>query len=167
MKAITIQQPYATLIALPDDDDRAKRVENRSWQTDYRVPLLIHAGKGRDYLQNGDLDEFPGMPFGAVVAIANLAGCVNVSRASVNIIGIQLSGQSIPDVRHSWLAVPDWALRLWPWLQSHKHLEGPVCWVLTEVRAIEPIPWTGQRNLWDVPPELRVKVEDALGAKQK
>lgn len=40
MRALTLRQPYATLVALG-----AKRVETRSWSTAYRGRLLIHAGK--------------------------------------------------------------------------------------------------------------------------
>ena len=43
MKALTIKQPWATLIIQGD-----KRFEFRSWQTKYRGELLIHAGKGID-----------------------------------------------------------------------------------------------------------------------
>lgn len=43
MKAITIKQPWATLIALGE-----KRFETRSWQTKYRGPIAIHAGKTID-----------------------------------------------------------------------------------------------------------------------
>jgi hypothetical protein len=38
MKALTIWQPWATLIAAG-----VKRIETRSWSTDYRGPLAIHA----------------------------------------------------------------------------------------------------------------------------
>lgn len=38
MKAISILQPWATLIVIG-----AKRIETRSWNTKYRGPLLIHA----------------------------------------------------------------------------------------------------------------------------
>lgn len=38
MKALTIRQPYAYLIVTGE-----KPVENRSWSTNYRGPLLIHA----------------------------------------------------------------------------------------------------------------------------
>lgn len=38
MKAITIWQPWASLIALG-----VKTIETRSWSTDYRGPLAIHA----------------------------------------------------------------------------------------------------------------------------
>ena len=40
MKALTVWQPWAWLIVIGD-----KPVENRSWATDYKGPMLIHAGK--------------------------------------------------------------------------------------------------------------------------
>ena len=43
MKAITIKQPYATLIA-----EGLKEYEFRTWKTKYRGEILIHAGKGID-----------------------------------------------------------------------------------------------------------------------
>lgn len=39
MRAITIRQPWAELIVRGEKD-----VENRSWRTHHRGPLLIHAG---------------------------------------------------------------------------------------------------------------------------
>lgn len=39
-KVLTIRQPWAALIALS-----VKKIETRGWQTGYRGPLLIHAGK--------------------------------------------------------------------------------------------------------------------------
>ena len=39
MRAITIRQPWAELIVRGEKD-----VENRSWRTKHRGPLLIHAG---------------------------------------------------------------------------------------------------------------------------
>ena len=43
MKALTVRLPWANLIA-----NRIKFVELRSWQTAYRGPLAIHAGKTVD-----------------------------------------------------------------------------------------------------------------------
>ena len=40
-KALTIAQPWATLVAIG-----AKQIETRSWQTNYRGDIAIHAGKG-------------------------------------------------------------------------------------------------------------------------
>lgn len=38
MKVISILQPWATLVAIG-----AKKIETRSWNTNYRGPILIHA----------------------------------------------------------------------------------------------------------------------------
>ena len=54
MKALTVSQPYASMIG-PE-----KWVENRRWYTPYRGRLAIHAGKGTQYLtrwQRGMSDE--------------------------------------------------------------------------------------------------------------
>jgi hypothetical protein len=45
MKALSVRQPWASLIVLG-----LKCVEIRSWPTDYRGPLLIHAAKTLDEL---------------------------------------------------------------------------------------------------------------------
>ena len=39
MKALSVRQPWAELIVAG-----LKDVENRTWRTDYRGPVLIHAG---------------------------------------------------------------------------------------------------------------------------
>lgn len=135
MKALTICQPYADLICLPDDDDRAKRVENRAWYTNYRGELLIHAGKSRQWL-SGDNYGLPisGMVFGAIVGIAKVADCVQLN----------------PDG-----SVPNRFQQRWPWLNTHEHTEGPFCWVLTECRRFpEPIPYRGAQGFFNVPREL-------------
>ena len=43
MKVITLKQPWATLVA-----EGIKEYEFRSWKTNYRGKLLIHAGSGID-----------------------------------------------------------------------------------------------------------------------
>lgn len=146
MKALTICQPYAHLIALPDDCDIAKRVENRTWPTNLRGEILIHAGKSRQWLEVSDdglFDEgydlrISDMAFGAFVAIAKLADCVQLETLRV--------GRG---------TVPDHAARRWPWLAMHQHTEGPFCFVLTEVRALPtPIPFRGAQGFFDVPREI-------------
>ena len=52
MKALTIRQPWASLIALG-----VKTIETRSWPTRYRGPIAIHAGLRHPYK---DLDHLPG-----------------------------------------------------------------------------------------------------------
>lgn len=43
MKVITLKQPWATLVA-----EGIKKYEFRSWKTNYRGKILIHAGAGID-----------------------------------------------------------------------------------------------------------------------
>ncbi len=42
MKTLSLLQPWATLVVMG-----VKQIETRSWRTDYRGPLLIHASKGK------------------------------------------------------------------------------------------------------------------------
>jgi len=129
MKAITICQPYAWLITLPETDPRHKRVENRTWPTRYRGPLLIHAGKSRDWLDTWEditPQEVAALQYGVIVAKANLTACLPLA-----------------EIRHG--RYPD---RLC-WLSGHQHAEGPFCWVLEDVMPLEPMPCTGARGLWD------------------
>lgn len=130
MKAITICQPYADLICLPDDDTRAKRVENRTWATSHRGPLLIHAGKSRQWLRGDNYGiPFGSMVFGFIVGICELRDCVTIQEASVS--------------------------TRWPWLKFHEHAEGPICWVLQECRRFtEPIPYRGAQGFFDVPRDI-------------
>lgn len=127
VKAITICQPYAELIAR-----RAKRVENREWPTNYRGDLLIHAGKSRAWL-GGDTDEdlFEDydrhIEFGAIVAKANLVACLHIER----------------------IARGDYDSQF-PWLREHEHTNGTWCWVLADVERLpKAIPWRGAQGLWD------------------
>lgn len=75
MKALTICQPYAELIVRG-----LKPIENRTWPTSYRGPLLIHAGKSREWMDADDLDAYPGMVFGALVGRVNVVDCVRVEK---------------------------------------------------------------------------------------
>lgn len=75
MKALTVCQPYAELIAR-----ELKHVENRTWYTPYRGPLAIHAGKSRKWLGENDEAAYPDMAYGAIVAIVRLTHCCSLSQ---------------------------------------------------------------------------------------
>lgn len=143
MKALTICQPFAHLIMLHEGHSGHKRIENRSWPTKHRGPLLIHAGKSRSWLQLND-DKTRDveynlavghMAFGAILGVVDVVDCFHID-----------------DVGVAWLR--------WPWLAHHRHIEGPYCWVLQNVHAFDvPVPFTGKQGLFYVPndvvPEVR------------
>ena len=76
MKALTIKQPWATLIMQQD-----KRFEFRSWQTKYRGDLLIHAGKGIDKEAMKRLAKYipENMPTGKILGKVTLVDCIKIS----------------------------------------------------------------------------------------
>jgi len=60
MKAISLKQPWASMIARGD-----KTIETRTWPTKYRGDLLIVASKN---------PKIPGLPSGKAVCIVELVG---------------------------------------------------------------------------------------------
>lgn len=124
IKALTISQPFAELIASGE-----KWVENRNWQTSYRGPLAIHAGSGTQYLTKRELAEYA---TGAIVATAELIACVNINAFT------PADEQEL--LRYGWTAED---------VLEHPHCEGPYAWVLYEVRrCAEPYPIAGKQGLW-------------------
>lgn len=135
MKAITLTQPWATLVAI-----EAKRIETRSWYTNYRGPLAIHAAKGfpRTCMDlcgqapfslvlsphyNGDCEHIIRvLPRGAVVATCRLA---HVCRTPPKELTKQ--ERSFGD-----------------------YTQGRFAWILEDVEMLAtPIPATGMLGLWD------------------
>lgn len=78
--ALTICQPHAWAVI-----HGPKRYENRKWRCGYHGPLLIHAGKSRDWLR---CTPYPGqppdeeLPFGAIVGVVLMTGCVRPEAAA-------------------------------------------------------------------------------------
>lgn len=124
MKALTICQPYAELILRGE-----KPIENRTWPTRYRGPLLIHAGKSRAWMEPEDDEQYPGMAFGAIVGRAELVACLSLLYPADG---------------------PNWPDR-WKALANHPHANGPYCFVLEHIeRFVQPIPYRGAQGLFDV-----------------
>lgn len=86
MKAITIKQPWASLIV-----SGLKDIENRSWKTNFRGRVLIHAGEtvsknGWREMNQRQIDVaastkmmgaiFNELPFGAIIGSVEIVGCV-------------------------------------------------------------------------------------------
>lgn len=120
MKCLSVQQPWAWAII-----HGPKRIENRSWPTRYRGPLLIHAGKSRKSLgdEDGlipDLPPYDQLDYGMLIGIVTLKDC-----------------QPVEDTRRDPFAF------------------GPICWLLGEpVPFVEPIVYNGKLGLFDVPDSL-------------
>jgi hypothetical protein len=173
MKGLTVQQPYASLIAI----DR-KHYETRSRHTKYRGLLAIHAGKSEFHLtllqgdprtQEAVIQAFGGwsnetrtaayglseyyhnMPYGKIVAVAELVECWQIIR----------------DIDHALLCKPT--------TKGEKcckpfrvdgdeflfgdYRAGRYAWELANVKPLaDPIPFRGQQGLWNVPPDIEQRI---------
>lgn len=146
MKALTISQPYASLIA-----DGFKFVENRKWRTNYRGWIAIHAGLGTQYLTRRELCDYP---IGCIVGIAKLETI-----------------ESLEDLQR--LMAVSWSRpvggRAVGEIIEHAYTEGPECWILGDRFKLdfhEKINCRGMQGLWTPPPLITRQLEELLAAKQ-
>jgi hypothetical protein len=144
LKALTLHEPYATLIA-----HCFKEVETRAWYTNYRGPLAIHAAARRQ--DPTDLSrvtfalgargfELPAPTFGAVVCVCTLAACLPAQLAVLNA---------------KKLKPPFTPARGWEFeTQFGNYDTGRWAWILTGVIPLaHPAAAIGARKLWDWEPK--------------
>lgn len=165
MKALTLTQPWASLVAVG-----AKRIETRSWPTNYRGPLAIHAAKGfgggggkracenlchlepfRSALlpagrRSGGtrIFSFDMLPVGAIVAVVELVDVVPTERAifAMKVVGLDMADEVEREATFGNYAPTRYA------------------WLLSNVRALdEPIDCRGALGLWEVPADLLTLTE--------
>lgn len=152
MKALTVRQPHASLVAIG-----AKTNETRSWYTSYRGPLAIHAsakmGKAekelcwvspffellsdagliKPHAHRNDLYHFP---LGAVIATCRLVTCMKIGIDS----GPRMCNTAV--------------LPSEPELSFGDYTPGRYALILADVKQIEPIPCRGRLGLWNLPEEI-------------
>lgn len=137
MKAITILEPWASLIACG-----AKKIETRSWSTSYRGIIAIHAGKSKKHTI-GVMAEFNGIKlpddfsfnYGKVIAVAELVDCVQFTHTMIPKRNtILLNGVEVPQNE----------------LAFGNCIAGNWGWVLENVQRIEPVPARGQQRIWNL-----------------
>jgi hypothetical protein len=122
MKALAIHQPWAWLIAAGH-----KRIENRSWRTNFRGPLLIHATLKLD-VAGFDLATF---------MLRQTNPGITIERARLQLGGIVGRVELVDIVTHSDS----------PWFS------GPLGWVLCGAQVLPFRRIRGRQNLFDVPME--------------
>lgn len=142
MKAITIKQPWATLIALGE-----KRFETRSWRTKHRGKMAIHAGKSIDKeacneceivsaLMKHGIKSYKDLPVGVVLATVTLTDChkVRIDYGADREIAVTESGLLIKDNEY-WFG---------------DYTEGRYAWELSNIVGLpNPIQAKGQLSLWE------------------
>jgi hypothetical protein len=121
-KGLTIRQPWAHAII-----HLGKDVENRSWRTKYRGPLLIHASAHQERDPRSLLMEhmarppsqkkLRALPTGTIIGVADLFDCFQASTGK-------------------WTDKGQWH------------------WLLRDARPIKPVKCTGRLGLWTPGPSV-------------
>lgn len=155
MKAITLYQPWASAIAVG-----LKHFETRSWRTQYRGPLAIHAAKETpsrvikamgesNYLalqadvQIASPEEgFPALPTGCIVTTGILAACLYTTEPAI-FRGFDAESERIDR------AFGDFSPGRFAWRLDHVKINGFI-----------PIPCRGAQGLWDVPQDIEALIRD-------
>lgn len=139
MKAISIQQPFAALIA-----NEQKKLETRTWKTDYRGPLLICAGQ-----RTHQLFDFYDFRSG-VLGLQNYSAKnrFEIDKQLLSIHGKALCVVDLVGVKkfEKSNAMQDDACCDW--------YPGSFAWELENVRMVEPVDVKGQLRIFNVPDEL-------------
>jgi len=140
IRTITVMQPYASFIIHGDDSGDRKDVENRTWPTNHRGPLLIHAGVGQRYIRTRgfNIARASEFVFGAIVGVVDVTECFGlITHLDA------LRGPRPDDLR--------WA-------------DGPWCWRLANPRPLaKPVPCKGRLGLWTPDAETMRAVMEQIG----
>lgn len=166
MKAITIWQPWASLLAIG-----AKKYETRSWATNYRGPIAIHAAKKDPCMISFiGLDEFDAaasealekagqsytwclLPKGKIIATAELVNVwYIVAHPGTNIDiakHIPIGAESMTNDKHA-TDFSDYFVPTEQEILFGDWTPGRYAWELANVKMLpEPIPAKGQQRIWN------------------
>lgn len=129
MKVLSIIEPYATLIK-----DGVKTIETRSWKTNYRGELYIHASSTkmpREYKENLELMSLidkEKLNYGSIICSCELVDC------------IEMTEQFIEDIKNN--NKTEYLIGLYS--------TGRYAWILKNVKILDtPIKAKGHLNIWE------------------
>lgn len=167
MKAITLWQPWASLLACG-----AKKFETRSWATNYRGPIALHAAQKpfntdiyldrelhifAEALCLPDIYSFESLPYGCVIATAEMVECWKItdrghtlgSQHAARIEGGKYGGKT-NIVEGKEILFGDWT-------------PGRYAWEFKNMMLLpKPIPAKGKQGLWNWD-MVTVKKHGAMG----
>lgn len=154
MKVLSLLQPWATLVVIG-----AKKIETRSWNTNYRGPVLIHASKkklpellklqctwsfdaafhslGGTMSPGAKVDFTRDLPFGAIIGMTEITDCRPTDSFTVK----ELDSKRYPQGR-----IND----CWTERQLGDYSPGRYGWLLSNpVLFKSVIPVKGSLGLWE------------------
>ena len=128
MKVLSLTEPFATLIL-----EKKKLIETRSWKTNYRGELYIHASQtkvSKNDLEDKGLMSLLGnknMNLGYIICKCKLVDCIYMTKEYVEEIKKNNYQEYICGI----------------------YEEGRYAWILEDIETIKPIKSKGQLNVWN------------------
>lgn len=129
MKVLSLTEPYATLIK-----DGKKTIETRSWKTNYRGELLIHASSTKikkESINNKKLMELvniDNLNYGKIICSCYLVDCV------------EMTDSFIEEIKKNEIEYITGIYDI-----------GRYAWILKDVKVIEkPIVTKGHLGIWNL-----------------
>lgn len=130
MKAISLWQPWATLMALG-----LKKIETRHWSTRYRGPLLIHAAK--KIVPDPNWHVFYAIEKAGLRILELPRGCLLCKLDLMDCKRIELDDRFES-----------------PELFYGDFTPGRYIWITENVTAFDPIPYRGSQGFFEVPNKI-------------
>lgn len=128
MKAITIKQPFASLII-----EGYKEYEFRTWRTKFRGDILIHAGKGVD---KKAMEKYKHLvsdcPSGCMLGIVKITDCIKIDDEAREMLKDNIVYDNVVNNK-------DW--------------DG-FGFKIESIRKVENTPANGKLSLWDFEGEI-------------
>ena len=122
MKVLSIREPYASLIL-----SGVKKIETRSWKTNYRGELYIHASLGKSSPSPEVMKLVLYTNPGYILCKAMLVDCIYMTKEYVE----QMKKDNLTEYL------------------CGDYQEGRYAWVLDDVEPIEPILVKGHLGIWN------------------
>ena len=128
MKVLTIKEPFATLIM-----NKTKYIETRSWKTNYRGELYIHAGIAKlsnEVKQRKELSKLYNeeeLNYGNIICKCNLVDCIYMTEEFIK--------QEKEKNYNNFI--------------SGRYEVGRYAWVLDNIEVIKPIKVKGKLGIWN------------------
>ena len=128
MKVVSIKEPFASLIALG-----IKKIETRSWKTNYRGEIYIHASLQMQKIDNERFEKITNLlpkdykfKQGNIICKAYLKDCIYMDEEFIN---------KIKENNIEYLC--------------GRYEIGRYAWVLDDISIVDEIPAKGKLGIWN------------------
>ena len=143
MKALTIQEPWASLLV-----DLYKKFETRDWKLNYRGEMAIHSGK-----QSVHIEDYP-------LGLEELLDDLEITQDELKLTKQKII--AIATLKEIYLMTEEF-IEQQPYIERLTGVwePGRYAWEFTNIKPLpQPILARGLPGLWEVPSEIQQQISE-------